>query len=344
MNKFNGGIVGGAYWSVIGPGKNLQLASKPGVYYFLWSGDRQRGAMDFLNQSEYPGRLPEPVTLLDFQDPLFPEDDPNGVILTCKKSENAVGYQLLSGSDPYDVAHYTIVADGNSPPAVSVAKLPSSDTWWTVKARDAYGSTIHADPVRVGLPVGVIAYWKLDEVEGNSAADEAGNHEAIVHGGALWQPVGGKKAGALVFDGVDDYLRTDLVLDPAAGPFSVFLWVRGGAPGQVILSQQDSVNWLMAAAPNGALTTELRQSGRQGKPLTSSAVLTDGVWHRVGFVWDGSNRILYVDDIEVAKDTIASLSGSTNGLYLGAGSTLAPGTFWSGLIDDVRIYNRAVKP
>jgi len=35
---------------------------------------------------------------------------------------------------------------------------------------------------------------------------------------------------------------------------------------------------------------------------------------------------------------------SSAGLLIGAGSTLAPGTFWSGLIADVRIYNRAVKP
>jgi len=27
----------------------------------------------------------------------------------------------------------------------------------------------------------------------------------------------------------------------------------------------------------------------------------------------------------------------------GAGKNLAPATFWSGLIDDVRIYNRAVR-
>ena len=32
MNKFNGGVVGGAYWSVIGPGKNLQLSPETGVY------------------------------------------------------------------------------------------------------------------------------------------------------------------------------------------------------------------------------------------------------------------------------------------------------------------------
>jgi hypothetical protein len=64
----------------------------------------------------------------------------------------------------------------------------------------------------------------------------------------------------------------------------------------------------------------------------------------VGFVWDGSNRILYVDDIEVARDAQTTLVGTYAGLYVGAGSTLAPGTSWSGLIDDVRIYNRVVRP
>ncbi|MFC1762599.1 LamG-like jellyroll fold domain-containing protein [Planctomycetota bacterium] len=31
-------------------------------------------------------------------------------------------------------------------------------------------------------------------------------------------------------------------------------------------------------------------------------------------------------------------------LQIGAGNTLDPGTFWSGLIDDVRIYDRVVTP
>ena len=54
----------------------------------------------------------------------------------------------------------------------------------------------------------------------------------------------------------------------------------------------------------------------------------------------------YVDGVEVAKDVMAlsSLVGSDGGLYFGAGNTFAPGTFFSGLIDDVRIYNRAVQP
>ncbi|MHC4486694.1 MAG: LamG-like jellyroll fold domain-containing protein [Planctomycetota bacterium] len=60
-------------------------------------------------------------------------------------------------------------------------------------------------------------------------------------------------------------------------------------------------------------------------------------------MWDGSNRILYVDDVEVASDTYDKgyLFGD---LQIGAGKNLEPGSFFSGLIDDVRIYDRAITP
>jgi len=189
----------------------------------------------------------------------------------------------------------------------------------------------------------LLAHWKLDEIEDQTAQDSARDHKGTLHGDPSWQPAGGMRDGALQLDGIDDSVSAAFVLDPAAGPFRVFARVKGGAPGQVIISQAGGANWLMIA-PNGALVTELKPSGRQGKPLTSSAVVTDGAWHRVGFVWDGSHRILYVDDIEVGTDTQTSLVGSAGGLYVGAGSALTPGTFWSGLIDDVRVYDRAVKP
>jgi hypothetical protein len=51
-----------------------------------------------------------------------------------------------------------------------------------------------------------------------------------------------------------------------------------------------------------------------------------------------------VDGVEVARDVVASLAASGGGLYIGAGAKLGAGTFWSGLIDDVRIYDRPVKP
>ena len=90
--------------------------------------------------------------------------------------------------------------------------------------------------------------------------------------------------------------------------------------------------------------TELKGSGRGTAALPSQANITDGNWHRVGFVWDGFDRILYVDDVEVARDTQTDVESSEGGLYFGAGSTLAPESFFSGMIDDIRIYNRIVTP
>jgi len=190
----------------------------------------------------------------------------------------------------------------------------------------------------------LVAHWALDEIEGDIAYDSAGTCDGTLLGDPVWQPTGGQIDGALQFDGVDDYVSTDLVLNPADGPFSVFAWIKGGAPGQVILSQIGEANWLSSDPSEGNLMTNLKGSGRSAAPLQSQTVITDGDWHRIGLTWDGSNRILYVDDLEVAKDTQAQFSGSAEGLHIGAGKNPEPGSFFSGLIDDVRIYNRAVSP
>jgi hypothetical protein len=75
----------------------------------------------------------------------------------------------------------------------------------------------------------------------------------------------------------------------------------------------------------------------------SQAVIKDGQWHHIDLVWDGTSRILCVDDQEVARDTQSGLAVSDNGLMLGAGNN-GPGSYGSGLIEDVRIYVRVVKP
>ena len=194
----------------------------------------------------------------------------------------------------------------------------------------------------------------MDETEGTTAHDSAGAHDGTVHGDPLWQPAAGQIDGALHFDGIDDYVSTDFVLNPADGPFSVFAWIKEGAPGQVIISQADRTvfgttistgsAWLSTDPAEGKFMTELQGPGQTGGPLASQTVVTDGGWHRVGLTWDSSNRILYVDDVEVARDTQPQFGSSRAGLYIGAGNNLEPVSFFSGLIDDVRIYNRAMIP
>ena len=191
---------------------------------------------------------------------------------------------------------------------------------------------------------GAVAYWNLDEIEGDIAHDSIGVYDGVLNGVPTWQPTGGEADGALQFDSIDDYVSTPFVLNPADSKFSVFAWIKGGLPGQVVLSQTGGANWLLADPQAGALMTELKYPGRSGKPLQSQTIMTDGNWHRIGFVWDGSQRTLYVDGVAVAEDTQKGLGGSYNGMYIGTGNFMEPSTYFSGLIDDVRIYDRAVRP
>jgi len=199
----------------------------------------------------------------------------------------------------------------------------------------------------------LVAYWLLDEIYGIVARDKVGDNNGTLNGEPLWQPTGGKIDGALQFDGIDDYVSTDFILNPVDGSFSVFAWIKVGTPGQVIISQTNGTgigrSWLCTDPSDGKLMTRLTSPpGRSvtTPPLLSEFVVTDGNWHRVGFVWDGSSRYLYFDDTEVARDTksLLRLESANGGLYIGAGKTLDAGSFFTGLIDDVRIYNRAVRP
>jgi hypothetical protein len=231
---------------------------------------------------------------------------------------------------------------GQSNPTCDIGPMPWGDG--VVDRTDVeilmsyYGQEIE-DPT-------LMAHWKFDEIAGDIAVDSAADHDASVTPEARWQPEGGMVDGALQLDGVGDYVSAPFVVDPADGPFSAFAWIKGGAPGQVIVSQADGDDWLLADVSTGRLMTTLQKPrGRTPvPPLVSEAVVTDGRWHRVGLVWDGTDRILYVDDIEVARDTQAAPAESTEGLYIGCGKEKEAGTFFYGLIDDVRIYNRTLRP
>jgi Tol biopolymer transport system component len=194
------------------------------------------------------------------------------------------------------------------------------------------------------LSPGLIAYWKLDEIDGDTAHDSVGDNNGTLSGNPTWQSEGGQVGGALQFDGINDYVSTPFILNPGFTEFSVFAWIQGGSPGQVIISQKNGfgnvgATWLGADTSDGKLITDLT-SPTDGS-LESESVITDGQWHHIGFVWDGSYRQLYVDGAQVAKDTVTltGLKSSTGSMYIGVGKDRTPDSFFSGLIDDVRIYD-----
>jgi hypothetical protein len=203
------------------------------------------------------------------------------------------------------------------------------------------------------FPPELIAYWRLDEAEGDIAYNSASENHGLLSGNPMWRPTEGKAGGALQFDGVNDYIGTEFVLNPWYERFSVFAWVKGGAPGQVIICQTDGLGtggtWLGMTVSDGNLISGLvpPKVGRSVVfPLESQYLIADDQWHHIGFVWDGMYRALYADGTEVAKDTqaltLAPLQYADGGMYIGAGKNLEAGTFFSGLIDDVRIYNKAL--
>ncbi|MCP4609456.1 MAG: hypothetical protein GY845_12150 [Planctomycetes bacterium] len=238
-----------------------------------------------------------------------------------------------------DSADMTIMVDhwGRNYPLVDIGPAPFGDYIIDVQDLIVLAEYLFTEP-------GLIAHFKLDETEGIVAQNSASINDANLIGSPLWQPDAGIVDGALQLDGADDYLSTDFILNPTEESFSIFAWIKGGVPGQVILSQAGGSNWLAADPTEGNLMTELKSTGRAGKPLLSQTIITDDIWHRIGLVRDGSLRTLYVDGLVAAEDTQDNLGGSDGGLYIGTGRSMEPGTYFSGLIDDVRIYNRPVTP
>jgi hypothetical protein len=190
-----------------------------------------------------------------------------------------------------------------------------------------------------------LAQWKLDEKSGDIAYETISGLDATLHGGPVWQPVEGKLIGALEFDGIDDYLSTPFVLNPGNGSLCAFAWIKGGLSGQVIISQTGDFGgtWLGIDPSDGKLMTGF--SGIYFGDLASETIVTDAQWHHVGFVYDldSLHRRLYVDGVQIAEDaTVVSGMPSDGGLYIGTSKGLDTGAFFSGLIDDVRIYNVAL--
>ena len=249
----------------------------------------------------------------------------------------------FSGDGRVDGREVAIMAElwGQDELVADIAPAPFGDG--TVDVQDLL---VLAEYIGEGVDDPTLAaHWALDEKEGRIAYDMGGTCDGAVMGTCTWQPADGFFDGALAFDGTTSIVA-DNVLDPSYGPFSVLAWIKGGGPGQVIVSQADGANWLMIDGTTGTLATDLTSPAARfpAEPLVSDTVLLNDTWHRIGFTWDGAVRALYVDDVVVAADAQHSLAGCSGDLIIGCGADQSVGSFFTGLIDDVRIYKRVVRP
>jgi hypothetical protein len=247
------------------------------------------------------------------------------------------GDDVVNAEDMSIMIHYW----GQNEPLCDIGPTPLGDG-----VVDVHDLIVLAEHLAPGLET--VAHWKLDESSGAIAHDSIGGSDATVVGDATWRPEDGLIDGAMELDGVDDHVITDFISDPKAGPVRVVCWVKTEVAGGAIVSQTPSTafgsTWLATDAADGTLLTEMMFPLPS---LHSTYVVADGQWHKVSAEWDGVYRRLWADDQEVAKGALpmALPPLSWNGtLIIGAGPNLESGTFLAGLIDDVRIYNRAVQP
>jgi hypothetical protein len=197
-----------------------------------------------------------------------------------------------------------------------------------------------ADPDLVG-------YWKFDETSGTTAHDASGNgQDGTLNGDPQW--VAGILGGALEFDGNGDYV--DVGNDPIfniTGQITVACWIKVSqftVSWQAIFTMGDDSWRLQRQTTTDNLCWAC--TGVTGTPgnwwLHGNVNVNDGEWHHAAGVYDGSKYYLYVDgELDVSKDTSGMMSVSSYPVMIGANAQQS-GREFEGLIDDVRVYKRAL--
>ncbi len=188
----------------------------------------------------------------------------------------------------------------------------------------------------------LVAYYTFDEGSGAKAGDSSGKgNNGTASGNPQW--VAGKIGGALSFDGVDDFVDCGkgaaLVVRDT---ITVACWIKVASftrNWETILAMGDDSYRLSRSATTGN-SVHFGCNGPTGGNLDAKTLVTTDTWRHVALVYDGINKIVYVDGIEDARvASTGQINASAYNLYIGANAQQT-GRNLKGLVDDVRIYSR----
>jgi hypothetical protein len=225
----------------------------------------------------------------------------------------------------------------------------------TAVARDAAGNqaTSAARTVTVSNsapppPIGLVAAFSFGEGSGTSVGDASGNNNSgVVAGNAAWTTQG-HFGPALSFDGVDDLvtipdapsldLTNGMTLEAWVNPTSLSGW-------RTIMMKEINAGLAYALyandnAPKPAAYVHLaNQSQSSGVAGTSQVALN--AWTHVAVTFDGGTERMFINGVEVSNAPASgSIMQSSNSLRIGGNAVW--GEYFAGLIDEVRIYDRAL--
>ncbi len=213
-------------------------------------------------------------------------------------------------------------------------------------------------------PAGLVAAFGFDEVSGVTAVNTVNS----AFNGTIRQAVrvAGKIGKALSFDGVDDWVTitdtTGSPLDLATG-MTLEAWVNPAAASgweTVLMKERGTagagllayVLYARDGAPRAggtanpaayirvnpvASTTDRAVRGTSAIPLNA--------WTHLAATYDGANLRYYVNGVLVGTTAGTGTINAANGALRIGGNSSAPagqGEFFRGLIDEVRVYNRAL--
>jgi prepilin-type N-terminal cleavage/methylation domain-containing protein len=200
-------------------------------------------------------------------------------------------------------------------------------------------------------PTGLVGYWNFEEGSGSSTIDQSGNGNTGSWSGT---PAGnnstyytGGKVGSYAgdFNGSNDYVTASGSSMNNWGPTgqSVSVWFKmNAAMGQFtrLIEKATNTEWaIFVTAGTNSLTVQT-VSGGNILFVTPSGYY-DGNWHFLVMTYSsGAVVTLYIDGLKT-NQAISTIPSTQTGI-LNIGRFGGGGYNWNGLIDDVRIYNRAL--
>ncbi len=200
-------------------------------------------------------------------------------------------------------------------------------------------ATNAADPSLAGL-------WSLNERVGSVAHDSSDNaNDGTLQGGPNW--VAGKIGGGLEFDGTDDHVDcgNDESLN-ITGEITIAAWVHPTGPGDSDYPRVvDKSNGTGGADPGYKLYLRSAENylvtlSGGGVYLNSSSSLDLNAWNYVVYTTDGTQRKLFLNDAWEVWDETTLPVESSNPLFIG--NSPAGARHFEGILDEVRVYNRAL--
>jgi beta-galactosidase len=197
----------------------------------------------------------------------------------------------------------------------------------------------------LGVQNGLLAWWKMDETGGSTAADSSGNGRTATVSGATF--ASGYISNALYFNGTTNAAT---FASPDAGQITVASWVRADGQGNSQYPRiLDTPGYRFMFRFDGQGTNGLdfaTYSTVNGDWFSGNDTIRTGAWVHVAASYDRSSfanlPALYVNGAKLPPTTITSPSGTqpayTGTGYIGNKSGLTRA--WKGPVDDLRIYNR----